>query len=578
MIVDLAGSERVKRAHASTYHHRAPRFLESKAINLSLSALGNCISALASKKNHVPFRDAKLTRLLQDSLGGNAKTSLVLTLSPELSSAHQTLATLQFGARASAVEVAARVHEDVDYKVLYLRLQSQLDAKDSRIHNLELAARKNTAELDALKGANKELEIANELAASEAKKMGEKLIESLRTAASNDAKKEEEESVFQLTACDGDDSQDDVSNVFVAQLEALKEDSRATIKRVRDQCAKEKRDAMSRADAANEEWDRIEYELQEEKQEHLESLRKLREKQSQLVELETSMGERIGDLLDQLSERDERVEFLETRLIGAFTERKDLVEKIGVLTKRAAHLQTIVDESHEQQDKALSLMETLAQRVELLEKAAEMRKAKPPLRGPSSLYSKSKTRVGAETAAGRRGRSRAPRQSPKRKRMGASVDRMDKVMARWERNPAQKNNSRASYMKSTHSRRRQAPSVSPTRARTTRAKPKRRSMSPTTRRRAFGANVRGRKKPTGSMLRAKRREEKKAARTQARQQKGGVSTVILNPLLDDVVVKGTGAGASNNGASRNERKTRQHARAEPAYDAHGRRVVKRSWM
>ena len=81
MIVDLAGSERVKRAHASTYHHRAPRFLESKAINLSLSALGNCISALASKKNHVPFRDAKLTRLLQDSLGGNAKTSLVLTLS-----------------------------------------------------------------------------------------------------------------------------------------------------------------------------------------------------------------------------------------------------------------------------------------------------------------------------------------------------------------------------------------------------------------------------------------------------------------------------------------------------------------
>ena len=190
-----------------------------------------------------------------------------------------------------------------------MRLQSQLDAKDSRIHNLELAARKNTAELDALKGANKELEIANELAASEAKKMGEKLIESLRTAASNDAKKEEEESVFQLTACDGDDSQDDVSNVFVAQLEALKEDSRATIKRVRDQCAKEKRDAMSRADAANEEWDRIEYELQEEKQEHLESLRKLREKQSQLVELETSMGERIGDLLDQLSERDERVEF-----------------------------------------------------------------------------------------------------------------------------------------------------------------------------------------------------------------------------------------------------------------------------
>ena len=268
---------------------------------------------------------------------------------------------------------------------------------------------------------------------------------------------------------------------------------------------------------------------------------------------------------------------METRLVGAFTERKDLVEKIGVLTKRAAHLQTIVDESHEQQDKALSLMETLAQRVELLEKAAEMRKAKPPLRGPSSLYSKSKTRVGAETAAGRRGRSRAPRQSPKRKRMGASVDRMDKVMARWERNPAQKNNSRVSYMKSTLSTTASALCLSDSRTHNPR-KTQEKVHVAYNRRRAFGANVRGRKKPTGSMLRAKRREEKKAARTQARQQKGGVSTVILNPLLDDVVVKGTGAGASNNGASRNERKTRQHARAEPAYDAHGRRVVKRSWM
>ena len=68
--------------------------------------------------------------------------------------------------------MAARVHEAVDYKALYLRLQSQLDAKDSRIHNLELASGKQKAELASLKSANRDLEIAHELAAAEAKKMG----------------------------------------------------------------------------------------------------------------------------------------------------------------------------------------------------------------------------------------------------------------------------------------------------------------------------------------------------------------------------------------------------------------------
>ena len=66
-LVDLAGSERVKKSKATN-----TRLDEAKMINFSLSALGNCIHALTEKKtSHVPFRDSKLTRLLQDSLGGN---------------------------------------------------------------------------------------------------------------------------------------------------------------------------------------------------------------------------------------------------------------------------------------------------------------------------------------------------------------------------------------------------------------------------------------------------------------------------------------------------------------------------
>ncbi len=55
---------------------------EARAINVSLAALGNCMSALAERRAHVPYRDSKLTRLLQESLGGGARTSVVVTVIP----------------------------------------------------------------------------------------------------------------------------------------------------------------------------------------------------------------------------------------------------------------------------------------------------------------------------------------------------------------------------------------------------------------------------------------------------------------------------------------------------------------
>jgi len=78
-MVDLAGSERVGRANAAKGALRSltGQAKEGANINLSLSALGNCISALVLGKQHVPFRDSKLTRLLQNSLGGNSSTVMV---------------------------------------------------------------------------------------------------------------------------------------------------------------------------------------------------------------------------------------------------------------------------------------------------------------------------------------------------------------------------------------------------------------------------------------------------------------------------------------------------------------------
>ncbi len=87
--VDLAGSERIRVTGAT-----GQRLEECKKINQSLAALGNVISALSSKANrsHVPYRNSKLTRLLEDSLGGNCKTTMIANISPAIESFTESVA------------------------------------------------------------------------------------------------------------------------------------------------------------------------------------------------------------------------------------------------------------------------------------------------------------------------------------------------------------------------------------------------------------------------------------------------------------------------------------------------------
>jgi hypothetical protein len=98
--VDLAGSERQSKTKAE-----GQRLKEAVKINLSLSALGNVISALVdSKSGHIPYRDSKLTRLLQDSLGGNTKTVMIAALSPSDNNYEETLSTLRYASRAKSIK------------------------------------------------------------------------------------------------------------------------------------------------------------------------------------------------------------------------------------------------------------------------------------------------------------------------------------------------------------------------------------------------------------------------------------------------------------------------------------------
>ncbi|EER33023.1 hypothetical protein CTRG_03448 [Candida tropicalis MYA-3404] len=108
-LVDLAGSEKIDKTGA-----QGQTLQEAKKINSSLSALGNVINALTDgKSTHIPYRDSKLTRILQESIGGNSRTSLIINCSPSSFNELETLSTLRFGTRAKCIKNSAHVNTEL---------------------------------------------------------------------------------------------------------------------------------------------------------------------------------------------------------------------------------------------------------------------------------------------------------------------------------------------------------------------------------------------------------------------------------------------------------------------------------
>lgn len=97
-LVDLAGSERAAKTGAKDHQLK-----EANSINKSLSALGDVISALSAELPHVPYRNSKLTQVMQDSLGGNAKTLMIVNISPSECNLDETLTSLIYATRAKTI-------------------------------------------------------------------------------------------------------------------------------------------------------------------------------------------------------------------------------------------------------------------------------------------------------------------------------------------------------------------------------------------------------------------------------------------------------------------------------------------
>ena len=135
-LVDLAGSEKVGKTGAE-----GKRLDEAKNINKSLSALGKVIFSLTDPKStHIPYRDSKLTRVLQNSLGGNSKTALIITCSPSSFNEAETISTLRFGLRAKAIKNNAKVNKEqtvAELKLILSKIEFEIGKKDRRIAILE---------------------------------------------------------------------------------------------------------------------------------------------------------------------------------------------------------------------------------------------------------------------------------------------------------------------------------------------------------------------------------------------------------------------------------------------------------
>ena len=135
-LVDLAGSEKISKTGVTGH-----TLEEAKIINKSLTTLGRVINNLTDgKSTHIPYRESKLTRVLQESLGGNSKTCLIITCSPSIYNESETLSTLRFGERAKKIKNKPKINKEItvaELQKLVLSLKDTIKKADARITQLE---------------------------------------------------------------------------------------------------------------------------------------------------------------------------------------------------------------------------------------------------------------------------------------------------------------------------------------------------------------------------------------------------------------------------------------------------------
>ncbi|CAG9315544.1 unnamed protein product [Blepharisma stoltei] len=303
-LVDLAGSERVRVTGAT-----GKRLEESKKINQSLSALGNVIAALTDTKprTHIPYRDSKLTRLLEDSLGGNCITTMMAMVSPSNDSFGESLSTVKFANRAKNIKNAPRINEDVDqktlirkYEVELVRLRNELDEKNRNMYDMEkvieLEDQKKRAEADK-EAAIEALEMRSKefLLEKEEKRKLEERIKMMNSQLLVGGKKLEETPQFIIAL---EEKQKAIRKEYEGRLQEIEqerqqiEEDKAQIDRYK-QLLLRQRDIMIALTARLNERDDTIIQLQEE----LDAYDRIHRETEENLEYQTARCQQLADLL-----------------------------------------------------------------------------------------------------------------------------------------------------------------------------------------------------------------------------------------------------------------------------------------
>lgn len=339
VLVDLAGSERASASEGKDYM----RLEEAKAINLSLSALGNCMSALAEGKTrtHIPYRDSKLTRLLQFSLGGSSRTAIIVNIPPGEDPGMETLNALRFASRALKVKVAAKLNKVTvqrDYEALYVAACRKID----EIEN----GKKDVSEVEELKRLLIEKDSMISQQAAEIESLRGKLAvigSSVVTATQAPA---------------GTVPPISISDTTAANLQAV-EELRASFQK---QLLAHKNEAMS----ASRELSELQDDLNSERQRHLSTIQDIRAIQEKKIATENALRARVEDLLSELSDKRTQIDDLNDSLSAAQARMTQAEKQLGESRQK---MEEMVSKEQVKEMEALFLdtVSKLSSRVQSLE-------------------------------------------------------------------------------------------------------------------------------------------------------------------------------------------------------------------
>ena len=325
ILVDLSGSER-----ASASVGKYMRLEEAKSINLSLSSLGNCISALCENRAHIPYRDSKLTRLLQGSLGGGARTSIIVNIPSGHDQNGEIMSSLRFAARAVKVTVTAKVQRFVDYEALYKKAQKELDQKDNTLRTLEMNIGIKEDKIETLESTIESLRL-------EVKSANTKL--KWQESNGKNGSGGSAEPLVNSSGAVGDSTSSAIEDIILQHLEDMEQ--------LKKQMEKKVNAYKQAASQSSQELSSVVLELQNEKQKHLEMLKELRECRENLSGSERVTDGRLTELLSEISDKRAFIDELQEKSNLLQEQNSELKEAVQMLANR-------LEEAMEEMDQMVS--------------------------------------------------------------------------------------------------------------------------------------------------------------------------------------------------------------------------------